>query len=162
MAKKSKKLEPRLLAVLGDPGYRPLKQHELATALALKSSEKSDLRTLLRQLEADGKVVCLRKNRWSLPVIEDRIAGVLQMHPSGFGYLVPEDLEREDIFIPRTATGGARHKDRVEVVVMEPRADKPARHRKPNRPLQQEGEVIQVLKRGMPVIAGTLVRRGKD
>jgi ribonuclease R len=53
-------------AFMSAPGYRPLTVSGLARALSLDSSAKRDLRFLLRELQAEGKATCLRKNRWAI------------------------------------------------------------------------------------------------
>ena len=62
---KAKNIEQQLLDWLARPGYRPLKQHELATALAC--SDRVAFRHALYALERAGRIVCLRKNRYTLP-----------------------------------------------------------------------------------------------
>jgi len=62
---KAKNIEQQILDWLGRPGYRPLKQHELAHALGI--SDRAGFRRKLYALERAGRVVCLRKNRYALP-----------------------------------------------------------------------------------------------
>jgi ribonuclease R len=62
---KAKNIEQQLLAWLAKPGYRPLKQHELARALGI--SDRAGFRRALYALERAGRLVCLRKNRYALP-----------------------------------------------------------------------------------------------
>jgi ribonuclease R len=62
---KAKTFEQEILAWLARPGYRPLKQHELARALAI--TDRPGFRRQLYALERAGRVVCLRKNCYALP-----------------------------------------------------------------------------------------------
>ncbi|TAN35639.1 MAG: VacB/RNase II family 3'-5' exoribonuclease [Verrucomicrobia bacterium] len=62
---KAKTFEQQILAWLARPGYRPLKQHELARALGV--TERVIFRRTLYALERAGRIVCLRKNRYALP-----------------------------------------------------------------------------------------------
>ena len=56
-----------VVALISDATYRPLKRHEIAGTLQLGTRERQDLRHVLRDHEAEGRIICLRKNRWALP-----------------------------------------------------------------------------------------------
>ena len=45
------------------------------------------------------------------------VRGVLKRHPEGFGFVIPEDKEHPDIYIPATQIGSALSQDQVEVLV---------------------------------------------
>ncbi len=62
---KAKNIEQQIVDWLGRPGYRPLKQHELAQALA--TEDRATFRRALHTLERAGRIVCLRKTRYALP-----------------------------------------------------------------------------------------------
>jgi len=148
-------LEHRLHALFSAPDYRPLRRHELASRLALPDSERRALRGLLRRLEKEGRAVCTRGNRWGPngPTGPER-SGRLQMHPSGFGFVILEPPEKPDVFIPPDRLGTALHGDRVAVEMFR----QASRDRGPDAAPRAEGRVLQVLDRGRSQVAGLLMR----
>ena len=77
------------------------------------------------------------------------IQGRFQGSGRGFGFLIPEGAlsKEEDLFIPPGRTGGAWDGDTVEATLQP--AD-------PFQPGRETAHIIRVLKRGNPVITGTL------
>ena len=69
---KAKNIDQQILDWLARPGYRPLKQHELARTLAC--SDRAAFRQSLYALERSGRIVCLRKNRYALPPPKKTVA----------------------------------------------------------------------------------------
>ncbi|MBI2343503.1 MAG: ribonuclease R [Deltaproteobacteria bacterium] len=93
------------------------------------------------------------------PRKKPRVIGQLQRHPDGYGFLLPEDPTLEDIFIPPTGLGDARHRDRVEVE-LSVRSRRPGNRRDRTRPGpdQREGRVVQVLARGVERVVGRSIQ----
>jgi len=151
-------LEHLLQEFLGRSDYRPLRQHELARALALKGHSRGELRQALRELESQGKVQRLRKNRWALPEAGRFVTGDLRMNARGFGFVVPDDPAMADIFIPRDKVGVALHGDRVMVSVM--RMPGKRKRTRPSQPASAaercEGQVARILERKHTTLAGLL------
>ena len=120
---------------------RPLEVEELSRQLG--QSEPEGLLLVLKDLEREGKVVRTRKNRYGVSAKMNLAVGVLQGHPRGFAFLVPDD-KGDDIYISKENLGGAMHGDRVVV-----------------RPLgfgsngkRSEGEVIRILERANGRVVG--------
>src|SRR5699024_4520847 len=65
-------------------------------------------------------------------------------HERGFGFLIPDDNTREDVFIPIESMDGAMDGDRVVVNVLKRSGGRKS----------EEGEVIRVLKRANTSIVG--------
>ena len=78
---------------------------------ALKKRIKS---TLAQQLE-NGGIVRAGKG-YGLMEALPRMSGVLDVRRSGVGYLIPDDRNREDLFIHPRNFGGAQLPDRKSVV----------------------------------------------
>jgi len=55
----------------------------------------------LRALCRDGQLVRLKKNHYALPDRQNLIRGRVQAHPDGFGFLIPEDKDTEDVYLNR-------------------------------------------------------------
>ena len=120
---------------------RPLDVDELARQLG--HVDPDELLLVLKDLEHAGEVVRTSKNRYGVSKKMNLIAGVLQGHPKGFAFLVPDD-KSEDIYISKENLGSAMHGDRVVV-----------------RPLgfglrgrRAEGEVIRILERSNDRVVG--------
>ncbi len=125
---------------------RPLSEAELAEQLGADSVEKVvHLKGLLQELEADGTLVLSRKNRYGRPAQFNLLIGTISRHPKGFGFLVLEDAEAEDIFIPVSDLKGAMNGDRVIVRIK----------REATAKSRAEGEVIRVLQRKVQRVVGT-------
>ena len=86
----NQELKQRILSVLRAPKYRPLAKADLAKVLGRKSGVRMGLNQALRELERDGEIACIRKNRYVLPETADLVTGKLQVHQAGFGFLVSE------------------------------------------------------------------------
>ncbi|PIR20199.1 MAG: ribonuclease R [Deltaproteobacteria bacterium CG11_big_fil_rev_8_21_14_0_20_47_16] len=76
--------------------------------------------------------------------------GDLTLHRDGYGFVIPDDTNLPDVFIPERFLNGAWHKDKV-VVRVSP-ADSRGR---------REGRVAEVLGHGLTQIVGHVVREQK-
>ena len=91
---------------------RPLNVEELSQQLG--QTEPEGLLLVLKDLEREGEVVRTRKNRYGVSKKMNLAVGVLQGHPKGFAFLVPDD-KGDDIYVSKENLGGAMHGDRVVV-----------------------------------------------
>src|SRR5436190_539531 len=108
-------LRERLLKLLASPKYQPLDKSELAWELQVPSDARSELRRLLKDLEDEGTITRIRKNRFVLPKQADLVVGVIQMNPRGFGFVTSEQEGTPDLYISAENTGTAMHGDQVVV-----------------------------------------------
>ncbi|MGI8431418.1 MAG: ribonuclease R [Chthoniobacterales bacterium] len=150
--KKDSDLKTRILTLMRGPKYRPLDKIEFSRALGMKSDHRGLLKEALRHLEREGEIARIRKNRYVLPAEADLVTGKLQIHQSGFGFLVRENSTEGDIFVPAENTGTAMNGDRVVARITRDAAFTRARTGN-NRP---EGRVIRILERAHTTIVGTL------
>jgi ribonuclease R len=152
--KKELPIEKRLLDYLAHPKYQPLHKTDLAKRLGVPVNERSAFRKILAQLEQDGRITRVRKDRYLLPVQADLLVGVIQINPRGFGYLLNETADGEgDVYISADNTGASLHRDRV-VIRLIPHLDAPIKggRQRGNR----QGRVIKVLERANQTIVGTV------
>ena len=125
---------------------RPLSEAELAEQLGVDTVEALvQLKALLQELENDGQLVLSRKKRYGLPAQFNLYLGRISRHPKGFGFLVIENSEAEDIFIPASDLNGAMNGDRVIVRIK----------REATAKSRAEGEVIRILQRKVQRVVGT-------
>jgi len=80
--------------------------------------DRGDLQSVidaLRQLCQDGRLVRLKKNHYALPDRQNLLRGRVHAHPDGYGFLIAEDKEIEDVYLNRREMRRVMHGDRVMV-----------------------------------------------
>jgi len=97
----------------------------------------------LRELCREGRVVRLKKNHYALPDAQNLVTGRVHAHPDGFGFLIPEDRDAEDIYLSRREMRRVMHGDRVMV-----RIDRKQRG-------AVEAHITQVIEHGQKRLLGT-------
>ena len=150
MKPESAQLRERILDLLRAPNYRPLDKIELGKALGRKSGVRMNLNAILREMERDGEIARIRKNRYVLPAEADLVTGTLSVHQSGFAFL-PRKEGEPDLYIAAENTGTAMHGDKVVARIT--RDERYARAKGRDR---AEGRVIRILERAHDTIVGTL------
>jgi ribonuclease R len=126
--------------------HHPATARELTRLLRIPRDERVAFKRHLRSLVADGSLVLVRGNRYGLADRMDLVAGRLEGHPSGFGFVTPERAHeglQGDIYIAAPNVAEAMHGDRVVVRIERHRADGRA-----------EGRIVQVLERRAQTVVG--------
>lgn len=131
-----------LLTFMREGTYRPLNIEDLINALQV--TDMKEFVTMLREMEQQGLVVFTRKNKYGLPEKMGLVVGRFQAHPKGFGFLIPDKPEENDVFVSADNTNGAMHNDRIMVRVL-----------KQTTGARTEGEVIRILTRVNQRVVGT-------
>ncbi|MEX0959760.1 MAG: ribonuclease R [Burkholderiales bacterium] len=100
-----------ILQVLEEQGV-PVSDQQLIRLLDIAAEESDFFLRRLGAMERDGQLIRNRKN--AICVVEklDLVAGRVQGHPDGFGFLVP-DAGGDDLFLSPAAMSGVLHGDRV-------------------------------------------------
>jgi ribonuclease R len=149
--------EKQLLQFMDSPGYRPMKQHELAKALNVDSKgRRAEFRHDLYALEQAGKVVRLRKNRWGLPEAENQAAGIIRMMAKGGAIFIPDQEGESEIYISDRNTGVALPNDKVSIEIFHSEYAARKRERRGQSDLRAEGRVARVLERARDQAVGVL------
>ncbi|MBV9948372.1 MAG: RNB domain-containing ribonuclease, partial [Myxococcales bacterium] len=143
-----------MLELLGSES-RPLHAREIASRLRVSEVDYLALQRLLDDLSFEGVLSTRPGQRFHLsrPTAGARGAereGLLSVHPRGFGFVASLTAAGDDVFVPPDAMAGAMHGDRVRIRVRA-RGARGA-----------EGEVIEVLERGLGRVGGTLHRKGRS
>ncbi len=76
------------------------------------------------------------------------LRGYFQLHPKGFGFVVPSDPQHPDIFVPSRYTGGALHRDEVTVEYWRSAEFQEGRGK------EWEGRIVTIHQRGMTRLVG--------
>src|SRR6185436_8283126 len=123
---------------------------QITNGLELAATSRRKIRTLLDQLELEGKVRS-QGDRFRVSNGARDLGsweGMLSVHPRGFAFVNAGG--REDVFLPPSGIGPALHGDTVRVAVVA---------RTPRGP---EGRVDAVIKRRNPRVSGVLRKRRKS
>ncbi len=130
-----------------EKAYKPLTLSELMESFAIEEEEKETFVQLVEELEAEGKIVKTRSERYGVPERMNLLRGTMQGNPKGFGFVIPDDPHLPDLYVHISDMNGAMDQDIVLARIHKKRLDQ--RH--------QEGEVVRILKRGRTSIVGTFV-----
>lgn len=150
-----------VLSALQKRAPRAVHLMEVVSALQLPKSSRDDVRDILEQLKGLGMAREMPGNRFRLskrppkggpapeearrPPSGDELTGWLSRHPRGFAFVAAED-GGPDVFVPAPFVGQAMHGDRVRV------------HARPSSK-GREGEVLEIVRRGVSRVAGLLRKR---
>jgi ribonuclease R len=124
---------------------------EIAQALQLSSEDRRELRSILRALIEERKIVKPDRRNYSLPDQGNIIVGKVHAHPDGYGFLIPEDEKQPDIFLSRRDLKGLMHQDRVALHLG--KKERRGKHR-------QRG--LQVLERAQRRVVGRYAESRND
>ena len=94
----------------------PLTRHELEKAAAAGARDRAGFAAALEVLERAGRVVRNRAGSYLVAKRIDVVAGRIEGHRDGFGFLVP-DNGGPDVFMPQEEMRQAMHGDRASVRV---------------------------------------------
>lgn len=142
---KENKTEARkklICELVEDELYVPMKEKELAVFLQVAKEEREELKRVLDELLAEGRLEVTKRGRYK-KAEEKLITGIFAGSQRGFGFVEAEGLE-EDLFIPETKVGGAFPGDTVQARLL------PGR-----RGRRQEAEIVRILERGVRQLVGT-------
>ncbi len=122
----------------------------LFNALNLKGSAQfKDLAKTLNHLEETRKIKLDDHYRYRYLKPAQTLTGHLDLKAKGYAFLIPDDRDHPDVYIPKGYTLNGMNKDYVMVEVM------------PSRGPKQEGKVLDVLKRHYSTVLGTLKLKTK-
>ena len=128
---------------------KPLAISELVAILSLNKKQGKTLKQLLKNLVRDGSIVELKNKRYGMPREMNLVSGTLWCTRSGNGFVVPDNVEEKDIFVPSRFIKDAFHGDKVIA-----RVEHSFRGKK-------EGTIIKVTQRKIRNIVG-FVRRDRN
>lgn len=131
-----------LYDMICDKQYIPMKIKEIAILLQVPKENRQQLKEVLDSLIVDGKIELTTKGKYRKATVKT-LQGTFIAHPRGFGFVEIEGREN-DIFIPEDQTGGAMHKDIVQVAILNSVEGR-----------RQEGSVLRILEHGIKEVIGT-------
>jgi ribonuclease R len=134
-----------ILQVMADEGA-PVSVERLYELLDIRKGEREIFGRRLGAMERDGQIFRNRKNALCIAQKINLIAGKVQGHPDGFGFVIP-DAGGEDLFLSPKEMAQVLHGDRVM-----------ARQSGLDRRGRPEGKIVEVLERANKRLVGRLIR----
>jgi len=137
----------RVLKAFGNDPSRLLKVKEVGAAVGLRADDRAALRKTLRALVEEGALLAHTGRRFSLPGDGALVEGRVQISKKGYGWLVSDDEDVRDAFLPPDEVAGLLDGDRV-LCRVSPTTKGP------------EAKVVRVMARAHTTITGTFTRQG--
>ena len=134
--------EQKVLNLIKDKDYAPMKAKEIAMIMHVPKSEYNELLRILGKLEMELKIQKNRKNQYR-PVEEIYYDGIYRKNQKGFGFVKIEDQE-DEIYIAKEHSKNALNGDRVLIEIIEEK----------NKLKKAEGKVVKILKHEKDTIVG--------
>src|ERR1044071_576853 len=94
-------LQDRIVSFLGKRPRQRLTPAEILKGMGAARDELNEVVASLRALAKQGRVVRLKKNHYALPGADNCLTGRVHAHPDGFGFLIPDDRDKEDLYLSR-------------------------------------------------------------
>jgi ribonuclease R len=126
---------------------KPLTRRELFSLMGIHKAQRERVDDLVESLVSRGRLIHIGQ-AYGLVKKMPMQAGTLQVQRSGVGFVLPEDKRCKDIFISRSALGGAWHGDKVLVSILPRRRGK-----------NPEGRIVRIVERAQSQIAVKILRK---
>ena len=134
--------QQKILDLMKDDDYVPMKAKELAMIMRVPKNEYGDFLEVLGDLELEMKIQKNRKNRYRL-VEKTYYDGIYRKNQKGFGFVRLEDQE-DEIYISKENSLNALNGDRVLIEILE----------ESNKVKSAEGKVVRILKHEKDTVVG--------
>ena len=137
-----------VLQLLADQGI-PLSVEQVYLLLDIGFEEQENFNKRLNAMEREGQIMRNRKGALCLTDKIHAIAGTVQGHPDGFGFLVPDDKAKhpDDLFLGPREMAQVMHGDRAMV-----------RMSGLDRKGRPEGKIVEVLERSTKTLVGRVIQ----
>lgn len=132
-----------LLKILLNSRGKPLSGRQILAGFQLSRDERQQALRLLDAMVEQGLVRRARKGLYVLPDAAHMMVGRVAVHRKGYGFVVPEEGEASDVFIPARFLRDVMDGDRVAVHVQ--RTSRGG----------FEGRIVRILERAHQTIVGT-------
>lgn len=135
--------QERIAALFAQKPRRRLTPAEIQRRAGFAPRELPSVVDGLRQLCRDGRLVRLKKNHYGLPDSQNLLTGRVHAHPDGYGFLIPDNKDSDDVYLNRREMRRVMHGDRVMV-----RIDRKARG-------ASEAHIVQITERAQKRLLGS-------
>lgn len=140
--------ENLILKFMSREDYVPMKAKEIAGIFMVPKNKYNNFKIILDKLEKEYKIHKNRKNKYSIIDENKYIKGTYRGNEKGYGFVIPENEEMEDIFIPRGSNNNALNEDIVIVEVVKESEDSK----------RKEGKIVSIVKHEKDRVVGLFVK----
>ena len=137
-------LKSKISSFMKEDAYKPMQFEELRAAMQMQGADEENFITALEELEAIGDIIETKKKKYGITEKMNLVPGRLQGNKKGFAFLIPNNKDIKDLFIPAEKLNGAMNNDRVIVRLTAGELNT----------RKSEGEVIRILERANEKIVG--------
>lgn len=138
-------IKDNIIKFMDEKLYKPMLKEELAEAFNIKRKEYRAFFEVLETMEKEGTIIRTRSDRYGLPYKMNLVVGILEGNEKGYGFLIPNDDDIDDIYISPENMGSALHGDKVIVRII----------KSGGFGRKDEGEIIRILDRANEIVVGT-------
>lgn len=140
--------ENLILKFMSREDYVPMKAKEIAGIFMVPKNKYNNFKSILDKLEKEYKIQKNRKNKYSIIDENKYIEGTYRGNEKGYGFVIPENEEMEDIFIPRGNNNNALNDDIVVVEIIKESEDGK----------RKEGKIVSIVKHEKDKVVGLFVK----
>ncbi len=139
--------QEKILSYFAQRPRQRLTPAEILKGIGAARDDLDEVLGNLRNLARAGKVVRLKKNHYALAGAQNCSTGKVHAHPDGYGFLILDDRDKDDLYLSRREMRRVMHGDRVMVRVDRKRGGRDETH------------IVQILERGQKRLLGTYEER---
>lgn len=133
----------QILEFLQNQAARPLTIQAIAKGLCVSKKSMREIKHIINQLVKEGIIICTKDNCYGMPEVLELVAGKIQIHKDGFGFVLAEKPGEKDIFVKAHHLREVQDGDRVLV------------SREKWEPGKKcEGKIVKILERAHTHIVG--------
>ncbi|MBE5923530.1 MAG: ribonuclease R [Lachnospiraceae bacterium] len=136
----------KILQLINDKHYKPLKQKELAFLLQVPKENRDDFRQMLKELVDEGKVLLSKRGKYE-SLAGHTFSGTYTGNQKGFGFVAVEG-EKDDYYISARLSKGAMNGDKV---IIKPLVSSYGK--------RKEAEIINITERANAYVVGYFQKR---
>ena len=140
--------ENLILKFMSREDYVPMKAKEIAGIFMVPKNKYNNFKSILDKLEKEYKIQKNRKNKYSIIDENKYIKGAYRGNEKGYGFVIPENEEMEDIFIPRGNNNNALNDDIVVAEIVKESEDGK----------RKEGKIVSIVKHEKDKVVGLFVK----
>ncbi|MCX7769608.1 MAG: ribonuclease R [Proteobacteria bacterium] len=122
---------------------------DLIYVLKLRKNLLKKINKYLKKMLKEGHLLEIDNNLYILKEREKLLEGVVSCHRDGYGFLLPDNPEEKDVFLPPKTLKNVYDGDRVLVRVI-------------NKRNRNEGQILKVLERGIKKVVGIIKKKNKQ
>ncbi len=130
---------------LKEEATKPLSVEDIAEEFNVPRHQRQEFEKVLDSLVKEGFLYRSSRNLYGIPEKFNMIRGRVERNPKGFAFLIPDNPEKEDVFISSDNLNGAMNNDKVLARFL------PHSHGE-----KEEGEVVEIVDRANDHIVGVL------